>query len=339
MNGKKLLLPIIAALAFTACSEDDYTFTDYEVVIPDAAFRQYILSNFDADNNGIIMYSEVKCVTDITLEGSGYKSLEGIEHFYSLETLQLNTPDLETMDISRNKKLRKLSLSNIYGDINLGSRVNTVTELYLFNVASESADLSGCKSLQNLQIANCENLASIDMSELKELKYLTLRHCYDFGEIDLSENNKLEEVSLSISFLDKIIIGDKPSLRSLEVWDYKINELELGEAPTLEKLRIGYDGIYELDLTAYEELAELEFWADGNMAELDLRHNRNLRYASLHGKMNIGKLYIWEGYEETARLLPGNDVTIGEIIEADPEPPVTDGDGDGDNDENEDDGV
>ncbi|MCD8101402.1 MAG: hypothetical protein LUE26_02320 [Alistipes sp.] len=332
MNGKKLLLPLIAALAFTACSDDDYTFTDYEVVIPDAAFREYILSNFDADNNGVIMYSEVKGVTDITLEGSGYKSLEGIEHFYSLETLNLYTPELETFDISRNKKLRKVTLNGLTGDINLGSRVNTVTELHLFNLASESADLSGCKSLQNLQIANCENLASIDMSELTELKYLTLRHCYDFGEIDLGKNNKLEEVSLSISFLDKIIIGDKPSLRLLDVWEYKINELELGDAPSLEMLRIGYDGIYELDLTSYEELAELEFWADGDVAELDLRHNRNLRYASLHGKMNIGKLYIWEGYEETSRLLPGNDVSIGEIIEADPEPPVTDGDN------NEDDG-
>ncbi|MCC8018807.1 MAG: hypothetical protein LIO85_03420 [Rikenellaceae bacterium] len=333
MNGKKLLLTLLIALAFIACSEDDYTFTDYEVVIPDDAFREYVLTNFDADNNGVIMYSETRYVTDVTIEGNGYKSLEGIEHFYSLESLTLETPDLETFEISQNKKLRKVTLNGITGDIKFGNRFNTVTELNLLNLGSGTAEISGCRNLENLTVTNCDNLRSVDMSGLKELKKIRLWHCYDFGEVDLSENDKLEEATLSICYLDKIVIGNKPALRSLEVWDYSINELELGEAPLLGTLRIGYDGVYGPDLTVYPELAELEFWADGDVPELDLRHNRNLRYASLHGKMDIGKLYIWEGYQETVRLLPGSDVTIGEIIEADPEPPVTDEDGDDDDGE------
>jgi len=87
------------------------------VEIGDAAFKAYLVENFDTDGDGEISIDEAAAVTAITLSTDTVSSLAGIEAFVNLETLDCRggyngTPGLLTeLDLSSNVNLRSLNCS------------------------------------------------------------------------------------------------------------------------------------------------------------------------------------------------------------------------------------
>ena len=94
-----------------------------EIVIKDANFKAALLAivGIDANKNGKISPAEAQAITGFSVAGKEIASLEGIEAFTNLESLDANDNRLTTVDLSKLTHLKKLNLTNnlLSGELNL----------------------------------------------------------------------------------------------------------------------------------------------------------------------------------------------------------------------------
>lgn len=94
-----------------------------EIVIKDANFKAALLAivGIDVNKNGKISPAEAQAVTGFSVAGKEIATLEGIEAFTNLESLDANDNKLTTVDLSKLTHLKKLNLTNnlLSGELNL----------------------------------------------------------------------------------------------------------------------------------------------------------------------------------------------------------------------------
>lgn len=193
--------------------------------------------------NGIKDRSEKYNVTDEELKsitylyiGNGINDLEklynlaGLEYLTSLETLVINYPKIENIDISNNIKLKNITIIN--GDklknIDFSNNVD-LERIILTYTHLENLNLSNCPKLEYLEMgagAIEESLIKeLDLSNCKELKHLGIGgNKIEF--IDLSENINLEYVKITNGNLKKIILPENSKIKTLSLFDNEIEKIE-----------------------------------------------------------------------------------------------------------------
>ena len=89
--------------------------TDFPVLIPinnetfpDEAFRAYVSENVDVSHNGNLNEGEINSVTTMDVSGLGIRSLQGMEYFTALESLNCSDNELTSLDLSSNTNLQNL---------------------------------------------------------------------------------------------------------------------------------------------------------------------------------------------------------------------------------------
>lgn len=113
--------------------------------VPDAAFRA-VLTQFDTDNDGKISKEEAEQVTELNLEwdwdSTQIQNLQGIAFFSEIEILNAAYQKLQTVDLSGNKKLKRVNLEfNYIRELDLSNQ----TELI-------SSETSGSATYYGLQV-------------------------------------------------------------------------------------------------------------------------------------------------------------------------------------------
>lgn len=110
----------------------------------DSVFRKWISEKLDTDHDGLLSDEEISVCTKITIPSMSVDSLEGIEYFYNLETLDCSGNELLFLDVSANTVLKSLNCSH-----------NNLLSL----------DLSSCKKLKDLDISfnSCGSNSSISL--------------------------------------------------------------------------------------------------------------------------------------------------------------------------------
>ena len=113
--------------------------------VPDAAFRA-VLKKFDTDSDGIVSRAEADAVTELNLEwdwdSTQIQNLQGIAFFSEIEILNAAYQNLQTVDLSRNKKLKRVNLEfNYIRELDLSNQ----TELI-------SSETSGSATYYGLQV-------------------------------------------------------------------------------------------------------------------------------------------------------------------------------------------
>lgn len=217
------------------------------------------------------------------------ESFRGIGHLVNLKSIEFNTfklSSLKELDLSRNTKLSKIkipamesleilklpasatelqSVSQTLKDIDFSGCANL--ESIDVNCTSwENADMSGCRSLKvarlggesgpaKMDVSGCENLETLFISNLKAGGKLT--------ELRLpKESANLERLHIDNHSLDKITLGDYPSLETLII-KCMLTELDIRTCPGLKTLGLrqnpGKDG--KFTVTA---------WFDDNSIPEDL---------------------------------------------------------------------
>ena len=116
---------------------------------PDEAFRAYVSGSIDVSHDGNLNEGEINSMTTMDVSGLGIRSLQGIEYFTALESLDCSDNELASLDLSANTKLQNLNAVNNCLDVVLDSR-NSMSISILPNFdAKRASDWDGAILILN----------------------------------------------------------------------------------------------------------------------------------------------------------------------------------------------
>ena len=78
--------------------------------LPDAAFRTYIMNNYDTDSNDRLSQLEAESITAISASGKSISSVQGIKYMTAIETVDLSNNSLTELDLSASSNLTTINV-------------------------------------------------------------------------------------------------------------------------------------------------------------------------------------------------------------------------------------
>lgn len=222
-----------------------------KIVFSDAAFKSKLLTSseativarnlsndyfaIDSNNNGEIEVQEAEQVAHLEVDNASISSLEGIENFTNLVSLQCSNNQISNLNISVLKKLTDLDCnSNLLTTLTIAGASN-LEKLY-------------CQSnlLESLNASNLINLIVLECSQNK-LKSLFL--------IGLTN---LQSLFCSGNVLTSLNVNDLSSLLTLECSRNAIATLDFSKIVNVENLNCNYNQLTNLDVSFLLDLYSLE---------------------------------------------------------------------------------
>lgn len=92
-----------------AITQNKYT---PQVIFADDNFKNYCITNFDANKDGEVSTDEAAQVTSLNVSGLGITSLTGIENFVSLKTLNCSNNNISSINLIDLSQLTSLNCAN-----------------------------------------------------------------------------------------------------------------------------------------------------------------------------------------------------------------------------------
>lgn len=236
---------------------------------PDEVFGPYLF-NFDTDGDGILSPAEIEAVTEISINESGVKSLEGLWHFWNLRKLYCRSNSLTGALL--------LSGAEYLEEVNC--RSNMITSL----------DLSGCPSLKTVY-ARSNQLQELNVTDCDALEILhcgtnaddTAEHTNHITTLDLRGKTKLKDLSCKRNGITALDLTDCTALVSVDCSRNQLTSLKVAHITGLEYLVCGSNDIGTLDVTHNTKLTHLNAW-DCGLSEIDISKNTELEYLELGGE-------------------------------------------------------
>ena len=156
----------------------------------DPEFWAWCVMHYDQNQDSTLSREEILAVTKIDINGLGFSSLNGIQNFSNLTSLNCSFNELTSLDLSGcsaltylgcwANQLTSLNLSGCYALTYLDCRENQLTSL----------DLSGCYALTTL-LCHHNQLTSLNLSGCSELRWLGCQY-NQLTTLDLSSCPKLK---------------------------------------------------------------------------------------------------------------------------------------------------
>ncbi len=215
---------------------------------PDANFRGYVEKFFDLDGDKRLSRQECAAVKSIELardeddkDGIDFDkivTLKGIEYFEALEKLVCPSPELEEVDVSKNKALNYLSCDD-NGVSKLDVTQNTELEYLDLSVTGRlniNLDLSNCRKLKVLA---CEEsgLTGVTIANLPKLEVADFLWCDGITKLDISGCGKLKRLRVpsgdDFGDLDYLNIDGCVSLSEMLCTNTKLKALDVSHCPAL----------------------------------------------------------------------------------------------------------
>lgn len=328
-----MIVALTASPGYSAVAIDEENF-------PDATFRGYVSSNFDANEDGILSNNEILAAKEVNVNGSvGVKSYQGIKHLTSLERFTSNRYDiLSELDLSGLTALSYVEV-RYFREYNYSSGVYFYTGAEKINVknctslqtlycyVSEQNDysgiltninLSGCNSLLKLQCYH-QQLTGLDVTSCEKLVEL---YCQSnkIPEIDLSNCPALETLDCHDNILTGLDLNACKELTRLECYDNQLNNLNVRASTKLRSLNCARNHLVSLNVSNNSELTYLHCHHNDIQA-LDLSNNKKLEQLHCHNNrlplldtsgntsLKEGTYYIgWPDYEyfDNCKFSPQN---------------------------------
>lgn len=260
------------------------------IYVPDAAFKAYLVENFDADSDGEISEDEAMDIEAIDLSDVATKvtTLAGIEYMKNLKTIIAAYHSLTGLDLSHNNaltevvvnnnKLKTLDLSGCSAIVSLecsGNKLTTLdvseasglTDLACSNNEIGSLDLTNNKSLVNLQCSG-NNIATLNLKNLLALETL---YCMsnDLAVLDLSKNTALKELDCSSNNLTTLNLNKNVALEMVYCRSNSLSSLYLNECIKMTMLDCSKNALTTLNLNGCKAIETLNC-SDNSIVTLDL---------------------------------------------------------------------
>ena len=209
-----------------------------EINFPDENFRTNV-KQFDENNDDVLTDAEIAEVTDINMSSSDIKTLEGIDFFTALQSLECSYNQLTSLDLSKNTALKYLYCSN-----------NQLTSL----------DVSGCTKLTTL---NClqNQLTSLDVSQNTNLMGL---YCQSnqLTSLDVSGCTALEYLYCQSNQLTSLDVTKNTALTELDCGSNQLTSLDVSKNTVLETLDCSSNQLTSLDLSHNPEMSSSSLECD-----------------------------------------------------------------------------
>ena len=275
-----------------------------EAHFPDATFRNYLLSdNFiikvQQENGGYITHKYIQeyggiladiVVNDIdaiSVPNMGISSLEGIQYFSGLNTLDCSKNSLSKLDVSANFKLISLECSNNTSLSVLGLPTTSwflgqpkLKYLRCQYTALASLDLSAFPDLQTLYCRDC----NLQILTLPATSKLTTVYCInnELTTLDVSQNTGLTGLYCSYNKLTtlKLPTSSNSILKTLDCSNNQLETLNLSNFTGITTLDCSSNKITSLDVSN-KNLSSLAC-SDNRITELSLKNSTNLTRLECH---------------------------------------------------------
>lgn len=284
------------------CENNRYT------AIPDANFEQALIDlGLDAgplDNQ--VLTSNIEHVTSLSVNDKQIESLEGIQDFALLQSLDCSNNFLNSLDVSNMQNLEELFCSSNYFLTNNSANINGVLNIdgainlrKLFCASNNLADLN-VSALPNLEALDCADNA-LNTLDITGNIVLQLLNCSnnDLVNLNISTNLALEDVNCDSNNISNLItatvnnttlthlscanndlsaiqIGNYIGLLSLKANTNKLSQLNTGTNINLEFLEASRNEITNLDVSANINLVQL-YVSQNQLAQLNLVSNTLLQ--------------------------------------------------------------
>ena len=203
------------------------------IYVPDAAFKAYLVENFDADSDGEVSEDEAMDIESIDLSDVATKiaTLAGIEYMKNLKTLSAAYHSLTSLDLSHN---------------------NALTDVVVNNNKIKTLDLSGCSAIISLECSG-NKLTSLDVSEAVGMTDLACSN-NDLGALNLTNNKNLVNLQCSGNNIATLNLKNHLVLEALYCRSNSLSVLDLSKNTALKELDCSQNNIATLSLIKNTEL-------------------------------------------------------------------------------------
>ena len=202
----------------------DVTVKGMGINIPDANFKAYLVANFDKDGDKEISLDEAEAVKEIDCSEKNIASLEGIQYFTSLTSLDCGYNQLTSLDVSKNTALTELYCDNNQLTALDVSKNTALTELRCSYNQLTSLDISKNTALTELS-CDSNQLTALDVSKNTALTEL---YCYSnqLTALDVSKNTALTYLSCYGNQLTSLDISKNTALTYLSCYGNQLSSLD-----------------------------------------------------------------------------------------------------------------
>ncbi len=196
-----------------------------ETSFPDAAFRDYVSAQNDANNDGYLSPKEVAATVSISVAGLEIADLTGIHYFTELNYLNCYGNQLTELVLDKNTKL---------------------TALHCFDNQLTTLDVSNNTALTALHCYGNE-LTTLDVSSNTAL---TALHCFDnqLTKLDVSSNTALTTLDCYNNQLTKLDVSSNTALTTLDCSGNALTTLDVSSNTALTTLHCQENPLWMLDL-------------------------------------------------------------------------------------------
>ena len=215
LSALLLCYMVLTLLPTAALADGDVAIN--ETYFPDENFRGYVKEKFDKNKDDILSAEEIAAVKDIHVEGKPITSIEGIEHFTALESLDCSKTKLPSLDTSHNENLVFLRCNEISTLTTLNVSENTALKhLYCNDNPLTALDLANNTALEKLECGENE-FTTLDLSKNTSLKYFGFFNG-KLSSLDLTNNTNLEELYFCGNNFSTIDISKNTKLKFLHLF-------------------------------------------------------------------------------------------------------------------------
>ena len=170
--------------------------------IPDANFKALLLESYDANGDGGISPDEAATITSLDVSATipQIESLEGIEYFFNLTSLDCSYNKITSLNLASNTKLTTLSATT--NQLEAVVMPSSITSLDLSNNQLSTIDVSGMKGLITLNVAN-NKLSTLNIRNNTALTNLNMSNNTEVSIVDVQYNTALKTL-----YAEGMSIGD-----------------------------------------------------------------------------------------------------------------------------------
>ncbi len=258
-------------------------------LIPDENFEQELINlGYDDVLDGEVLTSNINTITSINITYSDIDDLTGIEDFTALQTLNVTSNNLTSIDLT---PLTNLVYANLYYNdlttIDISNLTNLQT-LYVHYNNLSSIDVSTNTGLTKINVAN-NDLSTIDVSNNTILDNLNIAN-NDVTEIDISNNTSLVNLDISYNSFSTFDLSSE-SITWLKMEGIAFSTIDLSNLPNLINLDCDFTAITSLDLSNLSDLLYL-YCSNTNLTSLDISNNLNLKWLYCYNNDNLSELTL-----------------------------------------------